>query len=94
VDHVRARRGGQHGRAVRGGVVGHDHLPGDPLPLEDVERRAHAQLDVLLLVEAGDDDRDEELTALDVVGGQSGGGAFDGAHGGGSGEGDPSRTVR
>ncbi len=46
--------------AVLRGVVGDDDLTADPGALDRGERRGDAGLDVLLLVEAGDHDADEE----------------------------------
>ena len=53
----RAGGRGELGAPVLRAVVDHDHLARDPAVLEDAARPAHALLDVLLLVEAGDHDR-------------------------------------
>ena len=53
----RAGGGGELAAPVLRAVVHHDHLAGDPVVLEDAARPAHALVDVLLLVEAGDHDR-------------------------------------
>ncbi len=51
--------GGDLPRAVLGGVVGDDHLPGDVVTLEHLQCGAHARLDVAGLVEARDDNGHE-----------------------------------
>ncbi len=53
----RAGGGGELGAAVLRAVVDDDHLAREPAVLEDAARPAHALVDVLLLVETGDHDR-------------------------------------
>ena len=45
--------GGERGRVILGGVVHDEHLAVDPAARERLEGGAHAELDVLGLVEAG-----------------------------------------
>jgi hypothetical protein len=53
----RAGGGGEGGAVVLGVVVGDDDLAGEAVLLHHGERPADALLDVLGLVQAGDDDR-------------------------------------
>ena len=80
VDDPRAGRGGQLGAAVLGRVVGDDDLAGDaaapPAPSSAVR---DAALDVRLLVEARDHDRDDELVDLGRLG-EPGGACVKGGH--------------
>jgi hypothetical protein len=61
VHDARSGRRRELGAAVLGCVVGDDHLAGNAFPAQDVAGGPHDRLDVLLLVEAGDHDRDEEV---------------------------------
>ena len=60
VDNDGAGGGRQPGAGVLRIVVGDDHLAGDAVGIEHIACPAHTFLDVLLLVEARDDDRDDE----------------------------------
>jgi hypothetical protein len=75
-DHPRAGGGRQLGAAVLGRVVDHDHLAVERVPVEHLARQRDAALDVPLLVQARDDDRDEEQ----VLAGSRGRGERDGRH--------------
>jgi hypothetical protein len=59
VDDPSARQLGEPRAVVAGAVVGDDHLARDLAVLERAQRRGDALRDVLRLVQARDDDRDE-----------------------------------
>jgi hypothetical protein len=70
-DDAGARQSGEVRAAVGGAVVDDDHLARDVVLLEHRARRAHAALDRLCLVQAGDHHRDVDRS---VGGGAAGDG--------------------